>query len=57
MSPDANMLLLSVFSLHYLSKETVPQLYVISFLMDTRFLHTFNRSAIITIIVDCTEGT
>ena len=35
----------------------VPQLYVIFFLMNTRFLHTFNRSAIITIIVDCTEGT
>ena len=25
--------------------------------MDTRFLLTFNRSAIITIIADCTEGT
>ena len=24
--------------------------------MDTRFLHIFNRSAIITMIADCTEG-
>ena len=35
----------------------VPQLYVISYLMDTRFLLSFNRFAIITIIADCTEGT
>ena len=38
-------------------KEMVPQLYVISYLMDTRFLLSFNRSAIIIIIDDCTEGT
>ena len=35
----------------------VPQLYVISYFIDTRFLLTFNRYAIITIIADCTEGT
>ena len=57
MSPDANMLFPSVSSLYYLSKETVPQLYVISYLMYTRSLLIFNRSVIITIIADCTEGT
>ena len=38
-------------------KEMVPQLYVIFYLIDIRFLLSFNRSAIITIIADCTEGT
>ena len=48
----------SISLLYLLSlKEMVPQLYVISFLMDTRFLHIFNRSTVITIIADCTEGT
>ena len=57
-SPDANMIFpQSIFSLYYLSKEIVPRLYVISYLMDTRSLLTFNRSAIITIIADCTKGT
>ena len=35
----------------------VPQLYVIFYLMDTRFLLSFNRSAIIILIVNCIEGT
>ena len=38
-------------------KEMVYQLYVISYLMDTRFFLFFNRSTIIIIIADCTEGT
>ena len=55
-SPDANILF-HQSSLLLSLKEMVPQLYVISYLMDTRFLLSFNRSAIIIIIVDCTEGT
>ena len=36
---------------------TVPQLYVIFYLIDIRFLLTFNHFAIITIIANCTKGT
>ena len=47
----------SVSSLFYISKETILHLYVISYLMDTRFLLTCNYSAITVVTAYCIKGT